>query len=81
MRIIFWGTPKYAAENLEHIVKAGYEVIAVITQPDRKRSRGNKLSPSPVKQAAIDFDIPVYTTKSISKDENIKNLIINLKAK
>ena len=76
MKIIFWGTPRYAAENLIDIVNAGKEVIAVITQPDRKRGRGNKLSPSPVKLAAIDLGIPVYTTKSISKDLNTK-LILN----
>ena len=52
MKIVFWGTPRYAAENLINIVKGGHNVIAVVTQPDRKRGRGNKLSPSPVKQAA-----------------------------
>ena len=80
MKIIFWGTPKYSAEHLTNILKAGYEVIAVITQPDRKRSRGKNLSPSPVKKAAIDFEIPVYTTQSIRKDQNIKNLLVKLKA-
>ena len=58
MKIVFWGTPNYAAENLRNIVKAGHEVIAVITQPDRKRGRGKKLSPSPVKVSAIDLGIP-----------------------
>ena len=42
MKIVFWGTPKYAAENLKTIVKAGHEVIAVVTQPDRKRGRGKR---------------------------------------
>ena len=60
MKIVFWGTPKYAAENLKTIVKAGYEVIAVVTQPDRKRGRGKNLSPSPVKEAAEELSIPVY---------------------
>ncbi|WP_413677862.1 methionyl-tRNA formyltransferase [Prochlorococcus sp. MIT 0916] len=80
MKIVFWGTPKYAAENLFTIVKAGHEVIAVVTQPDRKRGRGNKLSPSPVKQAAIDLGIPVFTTQSIRKDQYVKDILINLKA-
>ncbi len=80
MKIVFWGTPKYAAENLLNIVRAGHEVIAVVTQPDRKRGRGKKLSPSPVKQAAIDLDIPVFTTQSISHDEYTKNILISLKA-
>ena len=48
MRIVFWGTPKYAAENLSHIVDAGHDVIAVVTQPDKKRGRGRYLSFSPI---------------------------------
>tara|TARA_Y100001968_G_scaffold300908_1_gene312760 strand:+ start:1553 stop:2563 length:1011 start_codon:yes stop_codon:yes gene_type:complete len=80
VKIVFWGTPKYAAENLIAIVKAGYEVIAVVTQPDRKRGRGKEMSPSPVKQAAIDFNIPVFATQSISKDQNTKDVLKSLKA-
>ncbi len=80
MKIIFWGTPKYAAENLITLVSARLEVIAVITQPDRKRGRGNKLSPSPVKEAATDLGIPVFTTQSISKDENTKGILKKLDA-
>jgi len=80
VKIVFWGTPKYAAENLKTIVKAGYEVIAVVTQPDRKRGRGKKLSPSPVKETAEELSIPVYATHSISKDQKTKEILINLKA-
>tara|TARA_Y100001968_G_scaffold278828_1_gene274394 strand:- start:964 stop:1974 length:1011 start_codon:yes stop_codon:yes gene_type:complete len=80
MKIVFWGTPQYSAENLISIVKAGHNVIAVVTQPDRKRGRGKNLSPSPVKQVAIDLDIPVYTTKSIRNDQNIKDILKNLQA-
>ena len=80
MKIVFWGTPKYAADNLRNIVNAGQEVIAVITQPDKKRSRGNHLSSSAVKQKAIDLDIPVYTTQSIRKDQNTINLLSTLNA-
>ncbi len=80
MKIVFWGTPEYSAENLINIVEAGFEVIAVVTQPDRKRGRGKSLSPSPVKQAAIDIGIPVYATESIRKDQNTKDILRNLKA-
>ena len=80
MKIVFWGTPKYAAENLINIVNAGYEVIAVVTQPDRKRGRGKKLIPSPVKQTAIDLGIRVLSTPSIKKDQNISEILIGLKA-
>ncbi len=80
MKIVFWGTPKYAAENLINIVKDGQEVIAAVTQPDRKRGRGKNLSPSPVKEAAIDLGIPVFTTPSISKDEDTKKILRKFKA-
>ena len=80
MKRVFWGTPEYAAKNLKNIIEAGNEVIGVVTQPDRKRSRGKKLSPSPVKITATNFGIPVYTTPSISKDKNIKDLLLKLDA-
>ena len=80
MKIVFWGTPKYSAENLINIVNAGHNVIAVVTQPDRKRGRGKTLSPSPVKLAAIDLDIPVFTTQAISKDQTTKEILVDLKA-
>ena len=80
MKIVFWGTPIYAAENLKNIVKAGYDVIGVVTQPDRRRSRGKKMSPSPVKQTAIDLGIPVFVTQSIRNDQITKDIIIGLNA-
>ena len=80
MKIIFWGTPKYAADNLLNLVNSGLEVIAVVSQPDRKRGRGKKLSPSPVKQLATDFGIPVFTTQSIRKDQCTMEILKNLKA-
>jgi len=80
VKIVFWGTPIYAAENLKNIVKAGYDVIGVVTQPDRRRSRGKKMSPSPVKQTAIDLGIPVFVTQSIRNDQITKDIIIGLNA-
>ncbi|WP_269605645.1 methionyl-tRNA formyltransferase [Prochlorococcus marinus] len=72
MKIVFWGTPTYAAENLVNIVNSGHQVIAVVTQPDRKRGRGRGLSPSPVKQAAMDLGIPAFVTHSIRNDQITK---------
>jgi len=43
--IIFWGTPEYSIESLDIFIKSKHEVIAVVSQPDKKRSRGNKLIP------------------------------------
>ncbi len=65
MRIIFWGTPEYSVKSLEVLKKSDHDIIAVITQPDKKRSRGNKLKASPVKEYAIKENIPVFTPKTI----------------
>ena len=80
MKIVFWGTPKYAADNLLSLIKAGHEVSAVVTQPDRKRGRGKKLSSSEVKQVAEKFDIPVYTTRSIIKDHETRKSILSIES-
>ncbi len=80
MKIIFWGTPKYSSENLIEIFNAGHEIIAVVTQPDRKRARGKKLTPSPVKKVALDLGLPVFTTQSISKDLETKEILKSLNA-
>ena len=65
MRIIFWGTPEYSVKSLEVLNKSDHEILAVITQPDKKRSRGNKLVASPVKEYATKEGIPVYTPEII----------------
>ena len=80
MKIVFWGTPNYAAENLVCLINSGHNIIAVVSQPDRKRGRGKGLTPSPVKKIAIDFGIPIVTTKSIRKDDAAKKLLQDLNA-
>ncbi len=59
MRIVFAGTPEFAAEHLKALLDSPYQVVAVYTQPDRPAGRGQKLMPSPVKQLAMAHDIPV----------------------
>ena len=65
MRIIFWGTPEYSVKSLEVLKKSDHNIVAVITQPDKKRSRGNKLIASPIKVYATKKNIPVYTPENI----------------
>tara|TARA_B100000902_G_scaffold159043_1_gene154975 strand:- start:535 stop:1521 length:987 start_codon:yes stop_codon:yes gene_type:complete len=65
VRIIFWGTPEYSVKSLEVLKKSNHDIVAVISQPDKKRSRGNKLIPSPVKEYAIKENIPVFTPEII----------------
>ncbi|PHS71601.1 MAG: methionyl-tRNA formyltransferase [Methylophaga sp.] len=59
MRIIFAGTPEFAAENLKALLTSDHEVCAVYTQPDRPSGRGRKLTASPVKQIALAHQIPI----------------------
>lgn len=60
LRIVFAGTPDFAAEHLKALLTGRHRVIAVYTQPDRPAGRGQKLTPSPVKQLALQHDIPVH---------------------
>lgn len=60
MKIIFAGTPEFAAVALAALLTTEHEIVAVYTQPDRKAGRGQKLSASAVKQLALTHDIPVY---------------------
>ncbi len=80
MKIIFWGTPSYALPSLNLIINSGHEVIAVVTQPDRKRNRGNNLLPSPVKQRALELGLKVFTPINIKNDKKIQNEIKSLSA-
>jgi len=60
MRIVFAGTPEFAAQHLQALLDAGHCIVAVYTQPDRPAGRGQKLMPSPVKQLAVRHGIPVH---------------------
>lgn len=80
MRIVFMGTPEFAVPSLKALVEAGYDVIGVFTQPDKPKGRGNKLTPSPVKEYALERQIPVFQPVRIRKDgvENLKRLAPDL---
>lgn len=68
LKIIFAGTPEFAAVALEALVHSSHQVIAVYTQPDRPAGRGLKLTPSPVKAVSLNYQIPVHQPTSL-KDE------------
>ena len=65
MRVVFWGTPEYSLRSLEALINSEHEIVAVISQPDKKRSRGNKLIPSPIKEYALKQNIPVFMPQKI----------------
>ena len=69
LRIIFAGTPDFAARHLQALLNSEHEVVAVYSQPDRPAGRGQQLQASPVKQLAVQHDIPVYQPKSLKKSK------------
>ncbi len=70
MKVIFMGTPEFAVPVLQGLIEAPeHEVTAVITQPDKARGRSGKPAFTPVKQAAVENNIPVYTPKRIKEAE------------
>ena len=77
MRIIFMGTPEFAVPCLEELVNSGHEIIGVFTQPDKPKGRGKKLTPPPVKEKAISYNIPVHQPNNIKKADTI-SIIDNL---
>lgn len=65
MKIVFMGTPEFAAHFLEHLHSGPHEVLAVVTQPDRPVGRGRILTPPPVKVKALEFGLPVIQPASV----------------
>lgn len=65
MRVVFMGTPDFAAESLKALYDGGFEVVGVFTQPDKPRGRGMELSPSPVKELAAAHGTPVFQPKKM----------------
>lgn len=69
MKLIFAGTPEFAAQALRQLIAAGHEIALVLTQPDRPSGRGMKLTPSPVKVVAQEHDIPVWQPEKLRTEE------------
>lgn len=74
MRVIFMGTPDFATGTLEEIVLAGHEVVGVVTQPDKPKGRGKTLMPTPVKEVAMKYELPVYQPKKVREPEFVEIL-------
>ncbi|GAA6622478.1 methionyl-tRNA formyltransferase [Scytonema sp. NUACC26] len=69
MKIVFFGTPDFAVPTLEKLLNhPDFEVVAVVTQPDKRRGRGNKLTPSPVKAVATSANLPVWQPQRVKKN-------------
>ena len=73
-RLIFMGTPDFALPSLKALMESGEEVISVYTQPDRPKGRGRKLAPSPIKEAALSFRLPVFQPVSFKEASAVDQL-------
>ncbi|TCP07296.1 methionyl-tRNA formyltransferase [Uruburuella suis] len=69
MKVIFAGTPDFAAQALRAIAAAGFEILLVLTQPDRPKGRGMQLQASPVKQAALELGLAIAQPTSLRHEE------------
>lgn len=69
LKLIFAGTPDFAARHLAALLSSDHEVVAVYTQPDKPAGRGQKLTASPVKELALTHNLPIYQPASLRKEE------------
>ena len=79
MKIVFMGTPDFAEESLKAVYEAGYEILTVVTNPDRKQGRGMKMSISPVKKFAEEKGLPILQPEKVRKNEEFISKIRELK--
>lgn len=79
LRIIFCGTPRFAVPTLDALVRGGYPIQLVVTQPDKPSGRGLELSVSPVKERARALDLPVVQPDKIKNNEEFRSRLAELK--
>lgn len=77
MRVIFMGTPDFAVPSLQKLIDRGDDICAVFTQPDKPKGRGHKLQAPPVKELALQHNIPVYQPQTL-RDETVQEQICGL---
>ena len=74
MRIVYWGSSAASAEIAESLIENNFNIVLVITQPDRQKGRGKKLLPTPVKRLAIEKNLPLLTPDDPNSDDVIKEI-------
>jgi methionyl-tRNA formyltransferase len=74
MKIVFMGTPEFAVPSLDMLVKEGYNIAAVVTQPDKPKGRGKKLAAPPAKEYALEKGIPVLQPEKVKTPEFVNEL-------
>lgn len=73
MRIVFMGTPDFSVPTLEQLIR-NHQVVGVVTQPDKRKGRGKAMAFPPVKEKALEYDIPVYQPVKVREPEFIEEL-------
>ena len=71
LRVVFMGTPEFALPSLEAVLRSGHKIVGVVTQPDRPKGRGKKLTPPPVKVWALERDLTVFQPEKVKNPEFI----------
>lgn len=74
MKVVYMGTPDFAVDTLEAIVNAGHEVALVVTQPDKAKGRGKKVCYTPVKEKALEHDLPVAQPEKVREETFVEQL-------
>ena len=74
LRILFAGTPEFAANHLQALIDSGHQIVGVLSQPDRPSGRGRKTQPTPVKSVAVAHGIPVWQPLSLRTEESQASL-------
>lgn len=74
MRVVYMGTPDFAVDTLDAIVKEGHEVLLVVTQPDKAKGRGKKLQFTPVKEKALEYDLLVAQPEKVREEAFMEEL-------
>ena len=74
MKIVFFGTPHFAATNLNALINAGYDIVGIVCPPDSKKGRGKQLKPCAVKEVGIENNIPVLQPLKLRDDDFIYQL-------
>ena len=75
MRILFMGTPEFAVPSLQALIDGGHQIVGVFTQPDKPKGRGYKMAFSPVKELALQHDIPVFQPKTLKKGTAYEDIV------
>src|SRR6201997_5701521 len=79
LSLIFCGTPRFAVPALEKLAAAGHRIHLVVTQPDRPKGRGLELVPSPVKQSALNLNLPIAQPDRIKTNEDFRSQLTAIK--